>query len=417
MNGTTPLEKTFFLGRQPILDSQQEIVGYELLFRSTEKNMSEFDSPDQASMSVISSTLAGFGFRKVLGEKAGFINVTQDVLMSDLIEILPSELTVLELLETVNLSNTVRLRCRELKSKAYRIALDDHIYSPDHADLYRLVDIVKIDILETLPAQMPGIVAGLRQFPVKILAERVETVEQFQDCLELGFDLFQGYFFERPVVLKRKGLDPSKVAMMRLLVYLRDEAELDEIENLFHNTPELSYNLLKLVNSVHLGLREKIRSLRHAIMILGLDKLRRWVQLAIFAGSDSRGINNPLLEMAAVRGRLMEFLTMERHALRRGSEPVEAAFMTGILSLMDTLFETSIEEIVKELHLSDDIVSALTNRDGELGDLLALAETLEQTNFGEVQELVEKTDISLSQLLAAQLDAYNWRASIMADKP
>lgn len=416
MKGATPLHNKFFLGRQPILDSQQEIVGYELLFRSTERNVSEYESQDQASMSVIASALAGFGFREVLGDKLGFINVTEEVLLSDMVEILPHEQTILELLESVRLSGVVRERCRELKSKSFRIALDDHIYAPEHEGLYRFVDVVKIDILETPRELLPEIVTALRRFPVKLLAERVETVGQFQDCLELGFDLFQGYFFARPVVLNRKGLEPSQMVMLRLLSCLRDEAELDEIQEVFRNAPELSYNLLKLVNSVHIGLREKIKNLRHAIMILGLDKLRRWVQLAAFASSDSRGINNPLLEMAAVRGRLMEYLIMERYGLRRGSDPVEAAFMTGILSLMDTLFETSLEEILKELHLSDEVVSALLYRQGELGTLLALAETLEQANFGEVQELVEKTDIPLAMLLAAQLDAFNWRASVMADK-
>ncbi len=416
MKGATPLHNKFFLGRQPILDSQQEIVGYELLFRSTERNVSEYESQDQASMSVIASALAGFGFREVLGDKLGFINVTEEVLLSDMVEILPHEQTILELLESVRLSGVVRERCRELKSKSFRIALDDHIYAPEHEGLYRFVDVVKIDILETPRELLPEVVTALRRFPVKLLAERVETVGQFQDCLELGFDLFQGYFFARPVVLNRKGLEPSQMVMLRLLSCLRDEAELDEIQEVFRNAPELSYNLLKLVNSVHIGLREKIKSLRHAIMILGLDKLRRWVQLAAFASSDSRGINNPLLEMAAVRGRLMEYLIMERYGLRRGSDPVEAAFMTGILSLMDTLFETSLEEILKELHLSDEVVSALLYRQGELGTLLALAETLEQANFGEVQELVEKTDIPLAMLLAAQLDAFNWRASVMADK-
>jgi EAL and modified HD-GYP domain-containing signal transduction protein len=417
MKGSEPPQNSFFLGRQPILDTQQEIVGYELLFRATEKNVSEFESQDQACTSVIASALAGFGFRELLGDKAGFINVTEDVLLSDMVEILPREQTILELLESVRLNDTVYKRCRDLKAKGFRIALDDHIYAPKNGELYRFVDIVKIDMLETRSAMLPDIVAALRQFPLQILAERVETMEQFQDCLELGFDLFQGYFFARPAVLKRKGLEPSKVAMLRLLGCLRDEAELDEIEDIFRNTPELSYNLLKLVNSVHLGLREKIKSLRHAIMILGLDKLRRWVQLAIFASSDSRGINNPLLEMAAVRGRLMEYLIMDRYRLPRGSEPVEAAFITGILSLVDVLFETSIEEVVRELYLSDEIVTALLNREGELGSLLALAETLEQTNFGEVQELVEMTEIPLSQLLAAQLDAYNWRASIKAGAP
>jgi EAL and modified HD-GYP domain-containing signal transduction protein len=173
--------------------------------------------------------------------------------------------------------------------------------------------------------------------------------------------------------------------------------------------------MLKLVNSVHMGLREKINSLRHAIMLLGLGKLRRWVQLAIFASADSRGINNPLLEMAAVRGRLLEYLVMEHYHLPRGSEQAESAFMLGILSLVDVLFETPVEGIVRELRLNDEIAAALLYREGELGALLALAETLEQTNFGEVTHLTETCGIPVSSLLAAQLDAFNWRTGISQD--
>lgn len=130
MTSAAPLHNNFFLGRQPILDSRQEIIGYELLFRSTEKNVSEYENQDQASMSVIASALAGFGFHEVLGDKLGFINVTEEVLLSDMVEILPHEQTILELLESVRLTGAVRERCRELKSKGFRIALDDHIYAP-----------------------------------------------------------------------------------------------------------------------------------------------------------------------------------------------------------------------------------------------------------------------------------------------
>jgi c-di-GMP-related signal transduction protein len=402
----------FFLGRQPILNIRQEIVGYELLFRSTEENYSEYKNQDQASMSVISSALANFGLNNVLGDKDGFINVTHDVLFSDMVEVLPPRQTILELLESVELTDVVKERCIQLKGKNYRIALDDHVYSPEHHDLYRIVDIIKIDLLETDPADLPEVVAALRSFPVTLLAERIETQEQFQDCLELGFELFQGYFFERPVVLKRKGLEPSRMAMLRLLGYLQGETDFGKIEEIFRDNPELSYTMLKLVNSVHMGLREKIKSLRHAIMLLGLGKLRRWVQLAIFASADSRGINNPLLEMAAVRGRLLEYLVMEHYHLPRGSEQVDSAFMLGILSLVDVLFEAPVEGVVRELRLNDEIAAALLNREGKLGSLLALAETLEQTNFGEVHQLTETCGIPVATLLAAQLDAFNWRTSI-----
>lgn len=415
MNDVKSQQQKFFLGRQPILDTEMEIVAYELLFRSSEKNSSDFVCQEQACMNVIANSLVEFGFREVLGDKLGFINVTEEVLLSDLIELLPRDQIVIELLETANFTEEVLERCRQLKFKNYQIALDDHVYSPEHYKMYRTVDIIKIDILETPPEKLPVLAKKLKQYPIRLLAEKVETEEQFEKCLELGFDLFQGYFFAKPVVLNQRGVEPSKMAMLRLLGSLREEAEFDEIEEIFKTAPELSYNLLKLVNSVYIGLREKIRSLRHAIILIGLGKLRRWVQLAMYAGSDSRGGEHPLLEMAAVRGRFMECLVMERHSLPRGSDAVDAAFMTGMLSMLDALLGVPIEEVTQQLRLSDDIASALLKREGELGILLELTENLEQTKLDEVQALVDKIDITVSSLFAAQIDAYNWRAGIRND--
>ncbi len=402
-----------FLGRQPILDVKQEIVGYELLFRSSDLNRSVFDCQDLASASVIANALASFGLHEVLGNKSGFINVTEEVLLSETIELLPRGQIVLELLETMPLNEINHKRALALKAQGFRLALDDHIYASTNESFYHFIDIVKINLLETPNEMLREMVEKFRDYPVTLLAECVETMDAFVECRELGFELFQGYFFARPVVLKRKAPDISKIGMLKLLESLREDMDIEDIENVFRNYPDLSYNLIKLVNSVNVGLREKIKNLRHAIMILGLDKLRRWVQLAIYASSENGGINNPLLEMAAVRGRFMEYLIMLRYGVPRSSEAVEEAFMAGIMSLMDVLLESSMEQILKELNLSDAITEALLNREGELGGLLALAETLEMVNFGEVQTLVEATNIPLARLLEAQLDAYKWRSSLI----
>jgi c-di-GMP-related signal transduction protein len=406
-------QNELFLGRQPILDVRQEIVGYELLFRSSECNRSVYDSQDFASASVIASALASFGLHEVLGDKAGFINVTEEVLLSETIELLPRNQIVLELLETMPLNGGIHDRALALKAQGFRLALDDHTYSSRNAAFYQFVDIVKINLLETPDETLREMVKELNNYPVTLLAECVETTEQFQECRELGFKLFQGYFFARPVVLKRKAPEISKIGMIKLLDYLREDIDIEDIEKVFRNYPDLSYNLIKLVNSVNVGLREKIKNLRHAIMIVGRDKLRRWALLAIYASSGSGGINSPLLEMAAVRGRFMEYLIMVRYALPRNNEAVEAAFMAGIMSLMDVLLETSMEQILQELNMSDTITEALLNQEGELGGLLALAETLELDDFGEVQALVEATNIPLGRLLEAQLDAYQWRSSMV----
>ncbi|MDR3579671.1 MAG: HDOD domain-containing protein [Oryzomonas sp.] len=405
--------ENFFLGRQPILNRRQEIVGYELLFRATTVNRAEFDNQSQACTSVITNALTTFGLQEVLGGKFGFINVYLGLFLSELLELLPIGQSVLELLETIKLDDNIAERCRELKKLGFKLALDDHVYRPEYHEFYSFVDYVKIDILDTGMEELPEIVRKLRQWPVKLLAEKVETLDQFEICAGLGFDYFQGYFFARPVVLNKKRLDVSGRAMLMLLQQLTMDAPLEEIEQTFKENPSLSYNLLRLVNSVALGMREKIKTLRHAILMLGTAHLRRWIQLSLFSSNDARGLDNPLLEMAAVRGRLMETLVLQKLRQSTSSEQSEEAFMTGILSLLDVLFETPMDEIIPHLNLNEEICAALLNRSGRLGELLSLAEKLEVTDFDAVMPLLDRCNITLDELLAAQLEAFNWRSGIL----
>lgn len=411
-----PLEK-FFLGRQPILDRKQEIVGYELLFRSADMDHAVFESYSQASSNVITHALSLFGMNEVLGGKFGFINVHLGLLLSELLELLPIGQTVLELLEVIQLDEQVVERCRELKELGFLLALDDHEFDASNSAIYNIVDIVKIDILMTGMDALPDIARQLREYPVKLLAEKVETVEQFQLCYDLGFDLFQGYFFARPIVLNRRKIDVSGLALLKLLQQLTMDESIEAIEKTFKENPGLSYNMLRLVNSVAIGMREKIKTLRHAIIMLGMNHLRRWIQLSLFAGHDSRGINHPLLEMAAVRGRLMEIMLLQQVGCSASEEQAEEAFMVGILSLLDILFETPMEEIITNLNLNDDVSAALLRREGKLGKMLVLTEKLEVTDFDAVTVLLGECGVSLDQLVTAQLEAFNWRSSIAHQEP
>ncbi len=299
----------YFIGRQPILNINKEIIGFELLFRAAGHHQhAVYEDQTQAAASVINAMLSDFGLQNLLGDKCGFINITATMLGSEILELLPASQSVLELVESITLDETALLHCCALKALDFRIALDDHQYDPALADFYNLVDIVKIDLLATDHAKLPEIVANFKPYPVQLLAERVETFEIFELCRACGFTLFQGYFFERPAIISHKRIDSSGMAMMRLLQQLSRKSDINAIEEIFRENLELTYQLLKLVNSVMVGTRDRIKSLRHAIMLLGLIQLRRWVQLSLYAGKDDTEPDSPLLEMAAVRGRLMEQL-------------------------------------------------------------------------------------------------------------
>jgi len=404
----------FFLGRQPILDRSQQLMGFELLFRSPESlAAANIQDMQFASASVILNVLSDFGFQDVLGRHKGFFNVTRDMLMSDAVELLPKERVVIELLETIIADEEVVRRCRALKSLGFTLALDDHLYSPSFHDIYQLVDIVKLDVLEASDEGLASLVTELRRWPVTLLAEKVESAQQYELCSRLGFDLFQGYYFARPVVLKQNKVDVTKLAMLQLMEQVLAESELSEIEETFKLNPGLTFNLLRLVNSVAIGLRVRIKTLRHALMVLGREQLKRWITLSLYASNGAKVGQSPLLELAAMRGRLLEVLVLSRPE-QGGWEQAERAFMAGILSLIDVLFEVSMEELVGKLNLVDDVRSALLERSGPLGSLLLLAEKLEQADFAGVNEHLESCGLTLEELLAAQLETIAWSDRLSA---
>ena len=404
----------FFLGRQPILDRRQQIVGYELLFRSAESLLSAniLDS-HVASASVILNALSDFGFQDVIGRHKGFFNVTYNMLMSDAVELLPKDRVVIELLESILAGEEVVARCRALKDLGFTLALDDHVYSPSFHEIYALVDIVKLDVLEIPAEDLAGVVRQLRAWPLTLLAEKVENAEEYAVCSELGFDLFQGYYFAHPVVLKQNKVDVAKLTMLRLMEQVMSETEMSEIEETFKQNPGLTYNLLRLVNSVGMGLRVRIKTLRHALTVLGLDQLKRWITLALYASNGCNGVQSPILEMAALRGKLMERLVQLRPG-SSGKEQSDRAFMAGVLSLIDVLFEVSMEELVEKLNLVDDVRDALLHRTGGLGSLLELVEKLETTDFAGVNESVGACGLTPDQLLCAQLETIAWSDQLSA---
>ncbi|HJV33704.1 EAL and HDOD domain-containing protein, partial [Geomonas sp.] len=392
----------------------QQLVGFELLFRSAEcVSSANIHDVQLASASVILNALSDFGFQDVVGRHKGFFNVTYEMLMSDALELLPKDQVVIELLETIIADDQVAARCRELKSLGFKLALDDHVYSPSFDPIYSLVDIVKLDVLQTSAEDLPGFVGKLRQWPLTLLAEKVESAEQYAFCAELGFDLFQGYYFARPVVLKQNRVDVGKLAMLQLMKQVMAETEISEIEETFKQNPGLTINLLRLVNSVAIGMRVRIKTLRHALTVLGLEQLKRWITLALYASNDSNGMQTPLLEIAAARGKLMELLVQAQQGPDR-KELSERAFMTGVLSLIDVLFEVSMAELVEKLNLVEDVRCALLERSGPLGTLLNLAEKLEKTDFAGLHQQLDSCRLSFDQLFAAQLQTISWSGRLSA---
>jgi c-di-GMP-related signal transduction protein len=399
-----------FLGRQPILDRDQRIVAYELLFRAADTPGVTVTDDMHATASVIHHAFSEMGIQAVLGSQLGFINISTEMLLSDMVELLPKEQVVLELLETINVDDAVIERCRVLRQQGFTLALDDFVFNESRRPLLALADIVKVDLLLHSQDELQVTVDQLKQWPVKLLAEKVDSAEQADYCHSLGFDLFQGYYFARPMVLSAKRTDPSQMALIQLLGLLLKDADTQKIEQIFKQHPNLTYNLMRLVNSVACGVRRSITSVSQAIMVLGRQQLLRWLQLLMFTLQSGSTYPSPLLVLAATRGKMMELLAVK---LQRNADYCDEAFMAGILSLIESLINKSLAEIVSELNLGERLSAALLSREGELGTLLQLVESVEQADLDRTHSLLAQTGtLSLSNLTAAEIEAMNWANQI-----
>lgn len=407
-----------FLGRQPILDRDQQLHAYELLFRSGSRNAADVTDGVQATATVIVNAFAELGVEAALGKCRGFINVDEQFLFSDMLELLPRQSVVLEILETVPPTPAVIERCQALKAAGFTLALDDVIQlEPQFAELLSLVEIVKVDIAPLSRVQLMQLAMKLKPSGKILLAEKVDSREQMEQCLKLGFSLFQGYYFAKPTIIASKKLEHGQLSLMKLMGLLLSDAETAELEQALKPEPGLTLNLLRMTNSVGCGCQETITSLSHAIVVLGRRQLQRWLQLLLFASGGKTSASNPLLMLAATRGRLMELLAGE---IQPGNNAFsDKAFMVGIMSLMPALIGLPIQEIIAPLGLSADVKTALTGSDGMLGKLLQLAEASENGDLGQLTAafkalaaLEPQTLIGPKSLNAAQTQALQWANSI-----
>jgi len=402
-----------YIARQPIVDKAGSLTGYELLFRSSGCDPSALDDDMYATSSVIAHAFTNIGIEKVVGDVDGFINVATEFLFSDLVDTLPRGRIVLELPERTIVDETTIARVNEVRRKGYRIAISNFVGNFDGLDLLLpSVDMVKIDFELIDPILVPMIVDMLRQHKARLIAEKVETPEQFALAKKLGIDLFQGYHFARPQIVSGKAT-PAKIGLLRLLSLVLNEAETKEIEAEFKHHPTLSVSLLRLANSAAMGHRHTITSLRHALVHMGRKQLRIWLQLLLYTANrgDHKATSGPLLQLAAVRGKLMEGLA--EHQPGTHGALGDMAFIAGMLSLMDALLGMTLEQILAELNLAEPVRLALLERKGQLGALLRLVEEIEQDDRPAIERSLRELDgVRRNELAALQLSAYEWANEI-----
>ncbi|HZV55448.1 MAG TPA: EAL domain-containing protein [Rhodocyclaceae bacterium] len=407
-----PATEEVFIGRQPILDRNQQLYAYELLFRSGHRNEANIQDDLVATASVISHAFGDLGIDQALGPYKGFLNCDEALLLSDSLEILPTDKIVLEVLETVEITPTLVERCRELKARGFTLALDDFVnYEDKFKPLLDVIEIVKVDLMPLDQAALGQTTQALKRWPVRLLAEKVDSREQAQHCHALGYSYFQGYYFAKPAIIAGKKLGHSQLALLQLLGLVLGDAESSDLERVFKHEPGMTMNLMRLTNSVATGVPTKVTSLRHAIAVLGRRQLQRWLQLLLYTNPGGGSLANPLLILAATRGRMMELLATRLHPGKREFE--ERAFMTGIMSLMPALMNIAMDEMLRGINITAEVQQALIAREGELGALLKLTEALETHDGALCHGLTEQlAGLDHTIVNTCLTQALGWAASI-----
>lgn len=394
-----------FIGRQPILNRQQQIIGYELLFRLDQSSLSaDFSSDMQAGTNILVNTLSNMGADWLVGSKLAFVNVATSMLESNFLELLHPQRVVLEIVESVNATPELLARAKELRAQGFGIALDDFAYTPQTAPFLEFANYVKLDIQQLGLDNVRSLSKELRKFPVLQVAEKVETKDEFKVCLDIGMDCFQGYYFAHPETLSAKVINPAYANILTLLNMLRNNAEINEIENALKRDVALSFKLLRYINSAGFGLSCEIHSFRHAVTILGYQKLYRWLTLLLVTASSDAGTPPALMKTAVTRGRLVELL---------GSHMLDGTdrdnlFIVGVFSLLDVMLDMPMDKILETLLLPDTVSEALLERVGIYGPFLELAEACEDPEMTDVPRLCEHLQLTPEMLNRAHVSALAW---------
>jgi c-di-GMP-related signal transduction protein len=402
-----------FLGRQPILDRQQNLAAFEVLFRSGHFNGAQVEDDVFASATVINRVFSELGVEAVLGKHLGFINLSTPLLMSEVVTLLPPNKVVLEILETVRVSDALVERCKQLKRMGFTLALDDFTgREAEFAALLGVVDIVKVDVQHMDERALLATTASLKTLGVRLLAEKLDSRRQVDHCIELGYELFQGYYFARPTIITGRRLSSAEEALMRLLELVLGNADTPAIEAVFQANPALEAQLLKLLNSGARSGAEGIRSLRDAIVVLGRRQVQRWLHVLLYTlgSAPEAAFPSPLLVLAATRGKLMELIAQTLRAADRRFR--DFAFTTGALSLVNALLGMPMGEILHRMPADSEVRAALIERSGELGAILLLVEALEEADVSGIEAALGRVPaLEHGQVIDLQVEAIRWADS------
>jgi len=379
-------QSEIFIARQPIFDTGAEVFAYELLYRSGQTNAAGVIDGNAASSQVILNAFVDMDIEEITESRPAFVNLTLDFLYGKLPLPLPPDSLVLEVLEDIEVTDELVEALRGFSDDGYTIALDDYAFDGDRSELLDCVDIVKLEFPAFEPDALREEVARLRQYNVKLLAEKVETHDDYELCRELGFDYFQGYYFSKPKMMSGQSIKPNRLPVLRALAILQDpDCDIDELEQLISNDVSMSYKILRIINSALYSIPRTIDSVKQAITALGLKAIREWMVIITLTDVDDKP--RELVNLCLQRARMMQLLAEE------GSLNPDVSFTTGLFSAIDALMDQKMEDVLRELPLADEVSAALLRQAGDLGQLLNSVVSYERGDWAALDCTAEELEM------------------------
>ena len=395
-----------FIGRQAILDQRKNVYAYEILFRSGLKNA--FDpnlDGNVATQSVMVNAMLDFGMNKLVSDKHAFINFTEQNLLSRAPKLLPAENVVVEILETVQPTPEILEVVQELKKEGYKIALDDFVLLPGYEPLIEMANIIKVDFRITTDPKERKKLREVLPKHVRLLAEKIETEEEFQQALAYGYVLFQGYFFCKPAILHQKRLTSNALSKVRLLREInRQNVDFSSIAGVISSDTNLVHKLLTYINSAGIGLTNHVSNLKQATVLLGASGVRRWVTL-VSLQTFSEDKPPELFTLSLLRAKFCELIATD---IKRPGLTPDTGFLLGIFSLLDVLLSLPMEDVLKEVALSDELNAALLGEDNDLRHLLDLVIAYEKGDWDAVITCCDSVKLPVDHLKPTYDKVLEW---------
>jgi len=390
-----------YVARQPILNNSEHVFGYELMFRDGVEDYFRHTDPDAASRSTLDTSIL-MGLDVLCDGRRAFINCTREVLLKDYVTLLPPAQVVVEILESVPVDDLVKEACARLKAAGYTIALDDFIANDPRSALVEFADIIKVDLKGSSPIEQAELVKRHGSLACRMLAEKVETREEFEACKKAGFAYFQGYFFRRPELMHAREIPKNQMNYLRLLQAIsRNEIDVKELEGIIKGEASLCYRLLRYLNSAAFAFSSEIHSVRHGLAILGEREVRRWVRLVAALGAGQNKASDLVLS-ALVRARYCELLAPK---VPHGESDL---FLVGLFSLMDSILELPMGVVLEGISFDHETRAVLLGQKSALDPIYQLMIAHEIANWTRLSELCADMKLPESYVMECHWKAMQW---------